>query len=261
MRHHYAVFEALAMVVEEIVRVGRLQSDPERLERNVKRYLSSFKQLYGEAWMTQKFHYLHHFTQHIKRWGKKGLPNCFCLERKHKGTKRFANNNMSVCDTWDGTVLRDVTCMHISNLRDPNKFSRKPGLVHGTSPSKQMLATLATTFMHADKDSIFKCAIAARCNHWEVVHTGDVVIFNSLEHAGKHMAGQVVQHVSVTSRGQERVHSLIHMLEHTGVHRKYSNHTLGGAAWVHTDSIQCATIFARGGVFRILKPVHFEPQW
>ena len=30
MRHHYAVFEALAMVVEEIVRVGRLQSDPEK---------------------------------------------------------------------------------------------------------------------------------------------------------------------------------------------------------------------------------------
>ena len=228
VRQHYAVFEALAMVVAELVRVGRLQCEPDRLQANVKLYLSNYKQLYGDDWMPQKFHYLHHFTHHIKRWGKKGLPNCFCLERKHKETKRCANDLTTLYANWDGTVLRDVTCRHLINISDPNKFSQKPGLVHPVSPSKKMLAELAKMFKHADNGSIFKCAVAARCNQWEVVHTGDVVILNSMEHAGKHTAGLVVQHVSVTIMGQECTYSLINMLEHTGVHYKYSTHRLGG---------------------------------
>ena len=131
---HYAVFDALVQMVFEIVRVGRLQSDPDRLQAYVKTYLASYKSLYGESWMIVKHHYLHHFVDHIRRWGRIGLANCFCLERKHKGAKRFANMLMSLNKDWDANVLREVTVMHMHSLEDANKFDLQHGLIDGKPP-------------------------------------------------------------------------------------------------------------------------------
>ena len=53
-------------------------------------FLDSFRQVHGPELMTPKFHSVLHFGWFMGKWGR--LPNCFCLERKHKGVKRWLCN-------------------------------------------------------------------------------------------------------------------------------------------------------------------------
>ena len=259
VQDHLVCFEALALMVDEILRVCRLQSDPDELQQRVKTYLSCYKALYGEDWMPLKFHYLHHFVKHIRKWGKIGLPNCFCLERKHKGVKRFANNLYSLRDNWDASVLREVTCMHMHGLHDRKKFSLEHGLIDGKPAGQALQAQLRPMFPNV---GVFKYSLEARCNEWEIVHKGDVVVLRSPERADKHVAGEVMQHISYEVGGAVSVCTLVRMLGYESrVNNRCSLHRVCNLAWVRTNTIVRATTFAKGSRFRIIEPVRFKPRW
>ena len=50
-------------------------------------FLKSFSELYGSEAMPPKFHSVMHFGKFLSRWTT--IPNCWCLERKHRLIKRW----------------------------------------------------------------------------------------------------------------------------------------------------------------------------
>eukprot|EP00959_Pyramimonas_sp_CCMP1952_P273135 5709178-Pyramimonas_sp.AAC.1 len=71
--------------------------------------------------MAQKFHYVRHFANYARRWGRVALPSRWVLERKHKTSERFANAlqaGAAAASGWDANVLKGVTGRHLWQLMD-----------------------------------------------------------------------------------------------------------------------------------------------
>ena len=91
IRAHATCFMRLVLVIELLVNSARFMVSSEDLATDIKEYLTTFKDLYGPAYMQPKFHQLVHFIWMLARLGS--LPNCFVLERKHRRVKHFAQQN------------------------------------------------------------------------------------------------------------------------------------------------------------------------
>ena len=122
-------YEAFANIVEFIQYAGRLQRDTAVLDRHVCLFLRSYDRLYGRKNMIYKVHMLHHFGDFLNRVG--AVPNAWALERKHKGTKVFADVSTRVGKGWDNGVLREVTIKHVNNLEKGGRtcFGQETGLI------------------------------------------------------------------------------------------------------------------------------------
>lgn len=86
------------------------------LERLTRVHLEAFISAHGKQNTLPK----HHFTRHLsdcfakQRW----LLNCFCLERKHKTIKRYANNLHTITSHWSKTVLQDAVLTDLQGLEE-----------------------------------------------------------------------------------------------------------------------------------------------
>ena len=85
---HGRCFLLLVVVIELLLLSARHRVRGAQYAHACRLFLQSFKNLYGEEWMTPKFHSTMHFASFLDRW--QTLPNCFVLERKHKLPKRWA---------------------------------------------------------------------------------------------------------------------------------------------------------------------------
>ena len=155
----------------------------------------SYHEVLGPDSMSQKFHYLHHLSGYVSRWGHVALPSCWTLERKHKSSKRFANallNGAAASSKWDSSVLRSVTERHLWQLSDGNAF--KTGfLVNPSKVSKAMAYELTKQFGAAE----FFTSAAARCRY-QVVKYGDRVLVGN---EGEDMVADVLKHICFTQGG------------------------------------------------------------
>ena len=122
-------YEAFANIVEFIQYAARLPRDTAVLDRHVCLFLRSYDRLYGRKNMIYKVHMLHHFGDFINRVG--AVPNAWALERKHKGTKVFADVSTVIGKGWDNGVLREVTIKHVNNLEQGGRtcFGQETGLI------------------------------------------------------------------------------------------------------------------------------------
>ena len=179
VRAHARCFLLLTGVIDLVVSSSRYQVDTCVLQEHIGNYLSVFRKMYGEEHMHPKFHYLLHFSMFLRRWGS--IPNCFCLERKHRLIKRFANDNKNVTldrsAEYSSSVLREVTCHHLQSLkREPNRhFSSHAELVDAHPPSTKLLKLLNDSI---GAGPVYTTAAAARINQWEHIHINDVVLFS-----------------------------------------------------------------------------------
>ena len=165
-----AVFEAHTILVEEIQRVSRRQANADKVRTAARNFLKSYHVVFGPDSTTQKFHYLHHLSGYVSRWGHVALPSCWTLERKHKSSKRFANALLvgaAASSKWDSSVLRSVTERHLWQLSDGNAFKTE-FLVNPSKVSKAMASELTKQFGAAE----FLTSAAARCRY-HVVQYGD----------------------------------------------------------------------------------------
>ena len=76
-------------------------------------YLRSFKNLYGTKPLVQK----HHMALHLIEQSAGTMPACYCLERKHKHVKRFANEVKNWKSDRTNGILREMTARHIAVLK------------------------------------------------------------------------------------------------------------------------------------------------
>ncbi|CAK0811981.1 unnamed protein product, partial [Prorocentrum cordatum] len=243
VRSACAVFEAHTIVVEEILRVSRRQADADKLQAAVNRFLLSYSSVFGKETTAQKFHYLRHFANYVRRWGHVALPSCWVLERKHKASKRFANAlqvGAAASSGWDANVLKSVTERHLWQLMDGDTF-KVNCLVNATRPSKAISRELLQQFGPAD----FVTSAAARCRYHDVKY-GDVVLLE--DGGGEHIAAEVLKHLSFTKNGHYYGLSLVlPYFFKEKLHPRASAHVLGGDAdafWAHTASIVCSLAWA-----------------
>ena len=262
VRSACAVFEAHTILVEEIQRVSRRQANAAKVRSAVHNFLMSYHEVFGPDSMSQKFHYLHHLSGYVSRWGHVALPSCWTLERKHKSSKRFANAlqvGAAASSKWDSSVLRSVTERHLWQLSDGNAFKTE-FLVNPSKVSKAMASELTKQFGAAE----FLTSPAARCRY-HVVKYGDLVL---LGNEREDIVADVLKHVCFTREGHYYGMSLVQpYLLHDRQHARCSMHVRSGpedAIWVHTSSIVCSLTWAAregGAPIHVLRPVWAEPRW
>ena len=91
--------------------------------------------------MTPKFHWLLHLAELLRRFGR--LFNCFCLERKHRGPKRYASDSTNSHSKTGKSLVMEVTSHHLGQLADPDVFCFDVGLTVRKKPSLAMQRLLA----------------------------------------------------------------------------------------------------------------------
>ena len=189
--------------------------------------------LYGEDAMIMKFHML----MHLPSWTNNHLT-CWALERHHKVVKRFLNNLPNTSLHYDQTILRDSTCFHLGVLkgRKAEDFFQV-GLLHGVAPSPQMEGALGEIF---GRGASFKAAKHVRCNEYEVVSIGDVVLGRE---GDVEFLGEVAQHVSASTECFS-ILSCTDCVESTAHYARWSNGPVS-LQLVRTRSILGAVPFAR----------------
>ena len=85
---HARVYLLCVHMVELLKRSAREIVSADEYNAVASSFLKAFADLYGHDLMTPKFHSSMHFGWFVNKWNR--LPNCFCLERKHKMPKRWS---------------------------------------------------------------------------------------------------------------------------------------------------------------------------
>jgi hypothetical protein len=251
-RRHGLCFLKLTAVLDLIDKSARGGVTKDALQRAMATYLTEFKALYGEAVMTIKFHLAFHLAVWLD--SVHFLPNCTVLERKHRTPKKFADAIRNTGAAFESGVLREVTLRHLGVLCDACSvhFEVQPCLQNPITPNAKLKARLESTF----GSSSYIASAAARCSEWEVVHTGDVVLFTLRD--GNVGVGRVQLHFSTSKRYAPL--TIIHQWEFIRHKNDISYTWRAHTDWpcvVDTSVILCATTFClNDGVAEVLRPAH-----
>jgi hypothetical protein len=251
VRRHAQCFLYLALVVGCIFRAPRRLMIGAVLEARCKTYMESFLDVYGPDWMTPKFHFLLHFS--LYPWTR--LPNCFVHERKHKWIKRIANNICNVWSEWDQSVLREVTSLHVERLAAATtaEFAIDAGLVDGKAPSKKLMAALQAHIADLPAEC-FKTSLRARCNKFEIVSKGDVVMIG---HGTPPILGEVLLHAAVSVGVTSEVVTLVSESHVTATSKRSWKCTRSDKSTLFcTSDIVCALMWAGDAIITVLQPLH-----
>ena len=184
-----SAFLALVEVCELIAATVRYEVKPARLLGKVHRTLELFVAAFGLEWLTPKLHWMLHYAETLAKNGR--LFNCFCLERKHKVPKSYADDYKNITRSSSKNILSEVVCHHLVKLKTPGVFDFTVGLVGGRPCPRRarqgILKFLGTEFADDDID----VAHVSRINAYEVCHKGDVVL---LKDGDVVKAGKIAQH-------------------------------------------------------------------
>ena len=181
----------LVLIVEAAQTSARRPICPRELRNTLSAYMQEFQALFGAECMTPTFHMAMHFPALLERYGS--LPSCFVHERKHRVSKRFANEIQNTSSAWESSVLRDVTHHHLAALSGQEKhFTTNAALINPHAPGKQFLAALQAGFEAPGFG--FSTSRKARLNAWEQCSVGDVVVMRFAETTA---VGRVDFHVCV----------------------------------------------------------------
>ena len=188
-----------------------------------------------------KYHMMLHFPSLISRLEamcrvESVLPSCWVLERKHKGPKRFMNNQCVVNAHAEDSHIRELSLMRLQQLQDESKFM-DAGLVGAKSEIPASVLELLTPWRPA------QYAKKARCSAFEIVSVDDVVIGYS---EGHQFVGKVCIHVSDGKSTFYTMLQLYQMVESDAWHTSWRT-TNPVAGVVYTTDICCAAIYCSDG--------------
>ena len=212
-------------------------------------YLGAFVALYGEDVMVEKFHMALHLISQVLD----GFTNgCYCLERKHKHVKRFANEAKNTSGPWDVSLMRETTARHIAVLEDPASvhFNTAACLQNPHTPNKRLLRQLHDIF---GEDAIINTSFVARINRFEQCSKGDVVMVDTSHGA---QVCRVHAHLSVQNASSVQIVSMVHVWSLVELHDSFSEWKMSdNVAFCPTDSIMWACIWTEtDGIATVLHP-------
>ena len=194
----YEAFLALVIVCELIADTARYAVDPAQLLGSVHRFLELFVTAFGFEWLTPKCHWLLHYADVLVNNGR--LFNCFCLERKHRIPKKYAELIQNISKKASKSILEETVCQQLSNIQQPSSFNFNVGLIGGRAAPR---ATRAHIFRVLGLDDIgddINIAKDSRINEFEVCSKGDVVLLSSQR------AGEVALHLELAGHALSLVY-------------------------------------------------------
>ena len=194
-------FLALAIVCELIAETARTALDPAQLLGSVHRFLSLFVNAWGFEWLTPKCHWMLHYADVLMKNGR--LFNCFCLERKHRVPKRYAEDIKNISRHASKSILGEVMCQQLANIKNPGAFDFHVGLVGGRPASKAVRKQILRIAAIEDQGDDIKIAQVSRINEFETCHKGDVVL---LKNEDTVRAGKVALHLDLAGKALSLVH-------------------------------------------------------
>ena len=184
----------LLYVVDLIVSSARLDLPPATLLAAIHKFLEAFVGSFGNKYLTPKCHWLLHLPETLSRLGM--LMNCFCLERKHKWAKRYAEGIQNTSGSPSVSLLSEVLCHDIANISDASAFDFNVGLIAPRPAPKTTRGLIFRTVeLEADDALEVSIAKAARFSPLAVCQTGDVVLVRDGDGL---KAGRVKLHCAVS---------------------------------------------------------------
>ena len=205
---------ALVDVVDIIAISAKVTVPPTRLLTAIEHFLQLFVAAWGFDFMTPKFHWTLHFPDILQRIGY--LLMCFCLERKHRVPKRYAEGLTNISRNSSASLLMEVTSHHFGQLSQADAFNFDIGIVCGRDPPKSMRKTLAKELNIDCTVQAVKYSTIMRFNAFATCSKGDVILFR-----GQHACiGAAIVHCHYEIEGVPvslvSTHSLIKKDERSG---------------------------------------------
>lgn len=200
-------------------------------------------------------HVGHHQLQHFSdALSLPALPNCFVLERKHKGIKAVGDVTVTG-PTWDKSVLRETTVHHLFAL-ERNTFSKEAAVEDSHPPSRALKKSLGEWFGPLAEGCL--TGPVARISEWERVSTGDVVVYST--QSGHHRVGQIILHVEF--HGVVATLVECYKWEADEWARASKHAPMDRGEWIPTASILGAAIHSLAKTpMRVIPPLHVTPRW
>lgn len=201
------------------------------LERLTRVHLEAFISAHGKQNTLPK----HHFTRHLsdcfakQRW----LLNCFCLERKHKAIKRYANNLHTITSHWSKTVLQDAVLTDLQGLEETGCLDRT---AHVMGPLKnapeEIIRAFSEDFGGVNAGSLKTGNVAVVA--MGTCKRGDTICFDV---DGSSCFGEVMLHTSLDDHAWTIVQSF------SKTERENEFHRCGPLRWIETTKIKGAMIY------------------
>jgi hypothetical protein len=191
-RAECTAFVRLCDLVWCIEAAASSRASADALRNRTNAFLDACEAAGWQEYMTPKFHWLVHFPRHLIKFGC--LMSCFVHERKHRVPKRFCNDMRQLAAS-ERSVLSEVTCLQLANLRSTNVFDFSPHLVCPRAAPKKMHAFLEEKLgQRLPRDST-TTALSARVSTLSTCQSRDIVLL-SVANGGK-ACGEVWFHAAV----------------------------------------------------------------
>ena len=127
------------------------------------------------AQMHPKFHWCIHLPYELGRFIM--LLSCWVHERKHKMVKRYSSEVRNT-NTYETTILSEVTCHHLQEMESDTKFDLTIGLISPKPAKRRLIAFLRAQFaIEHNANVVFMTSASARVNEFEVCRPRDVVVY------------------------------------------------------------------------------------
>ena len=184
----------LVDVIDCLLAINDDSVTPQTLLTAVELFLDAFDEAFSMSWSTPKFHWMLHFADHLRKFGK--LVACWPLERKHKTAKRYSADVHNT-RVFEVTTLSEVTCDHLARLDDPDTFIwMQTGLVKKRPATKKLISFVCNQLdLDADETPVVYSSEAMRFAVNCLCHVGDCVLVEQAP--GDFVAGEVWAHIEV----------------------------------------------------------------
>ena len=247
-----SAFLALSQVCELVAASVRYDVRPEELLGKVHCFLERFVAAFGYEWLTPKLHWMLHYAESLLK--NKRLFNCFCLERKHKVPKRYAEDYKKIVRSSSQSILSEVVCHHYAKCNVPGSFDFTVGLIDGRPCPRRARQLILQTLGVEDEQDDIQVAIESRINEYEICSKGDVVL---LKDGGDVRAARIAQHVNVAGVPLSLVHPWTLVRRVANTRMSIWRTTAAAEVWVTADILLALehTVFLDGTV-GILMPKH-----
>ena len=250
------VFVAFCQVAELFTTIARGVVTPDQLSEAVEKFLDMFVGEFGTDPWISKFHWLLHYPRELRQHGT--LYACWVHERKHKQIRRYACAATNT-RTYERTVLEEITCQQIFELKQPNVLSTRAGLIEPTRTLGKHKAKILLDAMQLPNTSKVRVAMCSRCNALSCCTKGDVVLISNGHDkvgAGKVLLNLEVEDVPITLIRPFKVKAFF------AVTGSADCDTIGGVQVYATDDFLCTVqwmqIDATG--VRLLIPWHLRKK-
>ena len=166
------VYMALCGVMDMLMVLPRGNISVKQLDDAIDTLLRLGVAVGWEDYMHPKFHWLLHLILEYGNFGM--LLTCWVHERKHRMVKRYTNNQRNT-QTYEKSVLAEITCQHMHDLRPCLKFSLAIALQAPIRKCSASMMEMLRVYLDISDHAVVTTSKSARTTKFEVVHTGDIV--------------------------------------------------------------------------------------